>query len=398
MNYTIGTHVITASAVGNGLIGPSGGVSVDHGSDQTFTITPAVNHHIAEVLVDGVSVGAITSHTFIGVVAPHTIAVTFAIDTYTVTASATGAGSIDPSGGVNVDHGSDQAFTITPDPNHHVVDVLVDSVSVGAVTSHTFTNVTAPHTIAVTFAIDTYTITSSTGAHGTVSPLGPVSVDHGSDQGFTITPDANYHVVDVLVDGSSVGAVISHTFTGVTAPHTISASFAIDTFTVTPITGANGSMSPDTPQVVAYGDVTVFSMIPDIGFHTDVVSGCGGTLAGNLFTTGPVSADCSVTSSFAIDTFSLDVLKTGSGAGKITSDVEGIDCDGECSETYDYGTEVILTAAPANGSRFMGWSGDCTGTDPVCEVTVDQEKSVMAEFYAFPWNLFIPAITGGSAP
>ncbi|MCF8055167.1 MAG: hypothetical protein K9K37_00830 [Desulfocapsa sp.] len=139
-------------------------------------------------------------------------------------------------------------------------------------------------------------------------------------------------------------------------------------------------------------------MIPDTGYHTGVVSGCGGTLAGNFFTTGAVTADCSVTSSFAIDTFSLDVKKTGSGAGKITSDVEGIDCEGECSEIYDYGTEVILTAVPVDGSTFKGWSGDCTGSDPVCTVTVDQEKSVTAEFYAFPWDLFVPAITRGSAP
>jgi uncharacterized repeat protein (TIGR02543 family) len=397
VNYTIGTHVITASTVGNGLIGPSGSVSVDHGNNQAFSITPAVNHHVAEVLVDSVSVGAVTSYNFTSVVAPHTIAVTFAIDTYVVTASSVGNGLVDPSGGVSVDHGSDQAFTITPDANHHVVNVLVDGVSVGAVSSYTFTSVTTPHTIAVTFAIDTYTITSSTGANGTVSPLGPVSVDHGSDQLFTITPVAHYHVVDVRVDDVSVGVVASHTFTNVTAPHTITATFAIDTFTVTPIAGGNGSMNPDTPQVVSYGDVTAFSMIPDIGYHTDVVTGCDGTLAGNLFTTGPVAADCSVTSSFAIDTFSLNVEKTGSGFGDVTSAVEGIECDGECSEVYDYGTEVTLTAVPKEGSTFKGWSGDCEGTDPVCTVTVDQEKTVSVEFYAFPWSTFIPIFTSAAA-
>ena len=63
-----------------------------------------------------------------------------------------------------VNYGADQAFTITPDARYHVADVLVDGVSVGAVTSYTFTNVTANHTIAATFAIDTYTITASAGA------------------------------------------------------------------------------------------------------------------------------------------------------------------------------------------------------------------------------------------
>ena len=69
-----------------------------------------------------------------------------------------------------------------------MADVLVDGVSVGAVTSYTFTNVTANHTIAASFAIDTYTITASAGANGTISPTGAVSVNYGANQTFTITP------------------------------------------------------------------------------------------------------------------------------------------------------------------------------------------------------------------
>ena len=68
-----------------------------------------------------------------------------------------------------------------------------------------------------------------------------MSVNHGANQSFTITPDANYHVADVLVDAASVGAVTSYTFTNVTANHTIAASFAIDTYTITASAGSNGS-------------------------------------------------------------------------------------------------------------------------------------------------------------
>ena len=71
-----------------------------------------------------------------------------------------------------VNYGSDQAFTITPAAGYHVADVLVDGVSVGAVTTYTFTNVTADHTIAASFAIDTITITASAGANGSIAPAG----------------------------------------------------------------------------------------------------------------------------------------------------------------------------------------------------------------------------------
>lgn len=72
----------------------------------------------------------------------------------------------------------------------------------------------------------TYTITASAGANGTIAPSGSVTVDAGANQTFTITPNASYHVADVLADGNSVGAVTSYTFTSVAANHSISASFA----------------------------------------------------------------------------------------------------------------------------------------------------------------------------
>src|SRR5207247_2526914 len=102
--------------------------------------------------------------------------------------------------------------TITPAAHYHVADVLVDGSSVGAVTSYTFSNVTGDHTIAATFAITQHTIAASAGANGSIAPSGSVVVTDGDDQGFTITPATHYHVADVLVDGSSVGAVTSYTF------------------------------------------------------------------------------------------------------------------------------------------------------------------------------------------
>jgi len=73
-----------------------------------------------------------------------------------------------------------------------------------------------------------YTVTASAGANGKISPSGAVSVDAAGIQGFTLAPDANYHVADVLVDGTSVGAVMSYTFSNVVANHTITATFAIN--------------------------------------------------------------------------------------------------------------------------------------------------------------------------
>src|SRR3990172_4419795 len=143
ISVTFKTPVITASAGANGSISPSGAVSVPLFGSQTFNMAPDMGYQVADVLVDGVSVGAVYSYTFNNVTADHTISVTF--KTPVITASAGANGSISPSGAVSVPLFGSQTFNMAPDMGYQVADVLVDGVSVGAVYSYTFNNVTADH-------------------------------------------------------------------------------------------------------------------------------------------------------------------------------------------------------------------------------------------------------------
>ena len=314
-SFAINTYTITASAGSGGSISPSGGVIVNHGADQSFTIAPTTGYHILDVLVDGASVGAAGSYTFTGVTAAHTIAASFAIDTYTVTASAGPGGAIDPSGDVAVNHGADQTFTITPASGHHVSDVLVDGSSVGAVPSYTFAVVTASHTIAASFAVNAHTITASAGPNGTISPFGEVPVEDAAEQTFTIASSTGYHIADVLVDGASVGAVGSYTFSGVTGDHTIAATFAIDTDTSTASAGANGSISPSGNVIVNHGSDQTFTIAGSTGYHVAdvVVDGSSvGAVASYTFT--GVTADHTIAASFAINTYTITASAGANGS------------------------------------------------------------------------------------
>jgi hypothetical protein len=80
-------------------------------------------------------------------------------------------------------------------------------------------------TVTAAFTLRTYTITAAAGTHGSISPNGPVVVNHGASQQFTITPDPVYGIAEVKVDGVSVGPVSSYNFPNVTENHTIEASF-----------------------------------------------------------------------------------------------------------------------------------------------------------------------------
>ena len=77
-----------------------------------------------------------------------------------------------------------------------------------------------------TYTKVTFTITAYAGSGGSISPSGSVSVTDGEDQAFTIAPNTEYYISDVLVDGFSVGVVTTYTFENVTTTHTIAATFA----------------------------------------------------------------------------------------------------------------------------------------------------------------------------
>jgi uncharacterized repeat protein (TIGR01451 family) len=77
---------------------------------------------------------------------------------------------------------------------------------------------------------------------------------------------------------------------------------------------------------------------------------------------------------------SLAVLKTGTGAGTVTSSPAGVNCGATCVATFLSGTNVTLTATPAAGSRFASWSGDCTGTSRTCSFTMTSDRMAVATF------------------
>ena len=95
-----------------------------------------------------------------------------------------------------------------------------------------------------------------------------------------------------------------------------------------------------------------------------------------------IEEDTAVTATFDLEPtseFALTVALAGSGSGTVTSSPGSINCGVVCSDAFATGTEVTLTATPASGSTFAGWSGSCTGTG-TCKVTMSQARSVTATF------------------
>ncbi len=82
--------------------------------------------------------------------------------------------------------------------------------------------------------------------------------------------------------------------------------------------------------------------------------------------------------------FNLTAVKAGTGVGTVASSPAGINCGTVCSYTYPAGAVVTLTATPASGSTFSGWSsGGCSGTDP-CTLVGNGSVTVTATLTALP--------------
>ena len=92
---------------------------------------------------------------------------------------------------------------------------------------------------------------------------------------------------------------------------------------------------------------------------------------------------CVTTMQASVTNYALTVTKAGTGSGTVTSNPAGIACNADCSNDFASGTAITLSAVPASGSTFAGWSGACSGTG-TCTVTMTGAKSVMATYALVP--------------
>jgi hypothetical protein len=99
----------------------------------------------------------------------------------------------------------------------------------------------------------------------------------------------------------------------------------------------------------------------------------------------------SATATFSPPNQTLTVAAAGSGSGSITA--SGINCPGDCTQSYAFNTLVTLSQSPSGGSTFAGWSGDCTGTGS-CQVTMSAARNVTATFDPAPPQALSVAVAG----
>ena len=301
--FAITSYTLTYTAGANGSITGASPQTVAHGASGTeVTAVPNTGYHFVS-WSDGVLTAARTDT---NVTADINVTATFAITSYTLTYTAGANGSITGASPQTVAHGaSGTEVTAVPNTGYHFV-----SWSDGVLTAaRTDTNVTADINVTATFAITSYTLTYTAGANGSITGASPQTVAHGaSGTEVTAVPNTGYHFVS-WSDGVLTAA---RTDANVTADVTVTATFAITSYTLTYTAGANGSITGITPQTVAHGasgaEVTA---VPNVGYHFVDWSDASTV---NPRTDTNVTANLSVTANFAITTYTLSYAAGANGS------------------------------------------------------------------------------------
>lgn len=139
------------------------------------------------------------------------------------------------------------------------------------------------------------------------------------------------------------------------------------------------------------GSIVTLTAVPDAGSNFIGWSGaCAGTSASCSVTidgTKYVEATFATVDAMPLDQFTIETTKSGTGSGTITSSPLGINCGPDCSEVYNSGASVTLSAYSNTGSTFAGWKGACPDTSnsisSKCTLTMDSAKTIDAEFADF---------------
>ena len=184
----------------------SGNISIDNGGTVYFCVIPYYDGSIGTYLLSSNITRTQITNNY----------------TVSVTANPNNGGTV--SGGGTYNQGTSCTVHASANTGYTFVNWTENGNQVSTNANYTFT-VNGNRNLIANFSQNTYTIQASAGANGIITPSGTINVAQGANQSFAMIPNTGYEVQNVYIDGNSVGALTSYTFTNVTANHQIHVTF-----------------------------------------------------------------------------------------------------------------------------------------------------------------------------
>lgn len=320
--YVIKTYSVSISVTGGSANANS--LTVNHGANVTFTLTPNANYVISSVKVNGTeNMGVLSGNTITitNVTASTTVEVVYVIKTYSVSISVTG-GSVTGNSTKTVNHGANATFTVTPNSGYVISSLKIngaDNLSAYSNGTVTITNVTANTTVVVEFSEvppTTYQV-SITATNGSVVGNATVTVVEGNNAVFTVNAFNGYTFSKAMVNGTVNNAVYNNgtvTISNVTKNTTISIEFVIKTYNVS-INAEGATISGNANVTVNHGESATFTVIANNGYELSTLTVNGSDMLsaysnGTVTVTG-ITENTSINIVFVIKTYQVRISATG---------------------------------------------------------------------------------------
>ena len=370
-----GYHVVKFTAnAGGRLNGKISQLALAGGTASAVGATSDTGRHFVNWT------GSVTSSdnplTLGNITADMAVSANFDLNTYTLLYATSAGGNLEGQTTQTVKYGySGTPVKAVPSTGYHFVAWSDDSTA----NPRTDSDVSADIAVVANFAINTYILTYAAGTKGALTGETHQAVTHGgSGTAVTAIPQEHYHFVS-WSDGSTANP---RTDSNVIASLSVTASFAIDTFTLTYFAGEGGKLSGEALQIVNYGSsgVAVAAIAVE---HYHFMSWSDGSIV-NPRTDVDVNEDITVTASFELDTYVL-VYSAGSH-GTLA---------GQASQAVTYGgTGTAITAIPDEGYRFVNWSDGLTA-NPRTDANVTGNVHVAANFALIVYHQVTFTATAG---
>lgn len=368
---------VTANPTAGGTVDGAG--EYDYNSTCNLTATPSTGYHFVNWTLSGTEVSTDTIYSFTVTGAGDYVA-NFAINNYSITATAnpTAGGTVE--GGGNYDHFSSCTLTATPATGYHFVNWTLGGTEVSTETNYSFT-VSGAGDYVANFEINNYTISASTNLTGAGTITGAGNYDHFSTCTLTVTPNYGYTFVNWTLNGNPVGTNTTLEFT-VTGEASYVANFTLNSYTISATVNPTESGTVAGAGDYGYNTTCTLTATPATGYHfvnwtqNDTEVGTAATLS---FT---VTADASYVANFAINNYTITATATPTAGGTVTG-----------AGNYDHGTAVTLTATSNEGYSFLNWTknGTVVSTDSIYNFTATENAAFVANYGANNYDITVTA-------
>ena len=365
-NFAINTYTIAVAGAG-GAIEPEGQINANHGDDKEFIITPDTGYEIAEVVIDGVSVGPIGRFTFNNVVSDHTIDASFSLLEYTITVSASPREGGTVSGGGVYKHGETVDLTAEADDSNRFKNWTEDGIVVSTDANYSFAASTSRDLVA-NFVEKTYELTVNISGQGSVEKQ-PDEARYLPEEvvNLTATPETGWRFLNWR--GSLTGNTNPASIT-MNNDKTVTANFAINQYVIVVSPNPQNGGTVSGGGNYSHDDTVTLKATPNEGYEFLNWTEGGVEVSTEEEYSFNATADRLLTANFALKSYTLETQVSGEGSIQRTPE----------NALYTHGEIVELTAVPDDGWGFVSWSGDLESSENPAEINMDGDKSVTATF------------------